>query len=245
MEVAHVSKEGHIPSSLSVLDLLFVIYTEFLATQNIKREVVVGNRFVLSKGHASLGLYVVMNHVGIISREDLLSFAKFESQLGGHPDRNKIPRVELSTGSLGHGFPQSVGICKAWKVQKITGHLFVLIGDGESNEGSIWESALIASHLELDNITLIVDNNLSSERALEMGDIGAKFRSFGWDVSEIDGHDHDQIRAALKKRTNGQPIAIIANTIKGFGVPSIESKPEWHHRSPNADELLSLLKEVK
>ena len=244
LEVAHVSKEGHIPSSLSVLDILFVAYTEFIELEDDKREHTKGNRFVLSKGHASLGLYVVMNHVGLISRDDLLSFAKFDSPLGGHPDRNKIPKIELSTGSLGHGFPQSVGMCKALKIKKKAGHLYVLIGDGECNEGSIWESALIASHLKLDNITLIIDNNLSSKRALDMGNLESKFTSFGWNVNEIDGHDHQEIKAALRKRMTGKPIVVLANTNKGFGVPTLESKPEWHHRSPNADELAFLLEET-
>jgi transketolase len=135
-------------------------------------------------------------------------------------------------------------MCKALKIKKKPGHLYVLIGDGECNEGSIWESALIASHLKLDNITLIIDNNLSSKRALDMGNLESKFTSFGWVVVEIEGHDHREIDAALRKRVTGKPIAIVANTIKGFGVSTLESKPEWHHRSPNAEELAFLLEET-
>lgn len=244
LEVGANANEGHIPSALSILDIVYSIYTEFISVSSTITKDIDRNRFILSKGHASLGLYAVLYHVGILSQEEILSFSKYDSKLGGHPDRNKIPGVELSTGSLGHGLPQGVGIAKAMTIKGALGQVYILVGDGEANEGTIWESALLASQYRLHNLTCIIDNNLSSSRALEMGDLGSKFRAFGWEVVTINGHDHNSITEALKLRTVNKPIAVIANTIKGFGVPSMESNPEWHHRSPNLEELARLIKEM-
>lgn len=245
LEVAAIGMEGHAPSALSILDILFVTYQEFLPHNAPSSSDHIGNRFILSKGHASLALYVVLSNFNEISTEELFSFAKYDSKLGGHPDRNKISGVELSTGSLGHGLPQGVGMAMALKIKKASGHIYVLIGDGEANEGTIWESALLAPNHKLGNLTCIVDNNLSSERAIDMGDIASKFKAFGWETLEINGHDHEEIRSALKLRNLNKPIAIIANTIKGYGVPSMESNPEWHHRSPSPQELAIFLKEIR
>lgn len=245
LKAASRSGEGHVPSALSILDILYVIYDDFIPNKYIRSTNNMGNRFILSKGHASLALYAVLNYHGKISDEEFYSFAKYESNLGGHPDRNKVPGVESSTGSLGHGFPQAIGLAMALRIEESPGHVYVLIGDGESNEGTIWESALLASHHKLENLTCIVDNNLSSERALDMGKFSEKFSSFGWKTIEIDGHDHDEIRDALKSREIGKPIAVIANTVKGYGILSMESNPEWHHRSPNSIELEFLLGDMR
>ena len=245
LKVASMSGEGHVPSALSILDILYVIYEEFVPNEVFLSNNTLDNRFILSKGHASLALYAVLNHHGKISDEDFFSFAKYESNLGGHPDRNKIAGVESSAGSLGHGLPQGIGLAMALRIKESLGHIYVLIGDGEANEGTIWESALLAPHHKLGNLTCIVDNNLSSERALSMGKFSEKFTSFGWKTIEIDGHDHIAIREALKIRESGRPIAIIANTVKGYGVLSMESNPEWHHRSPNSDELQFLLGDMR
>ncbi len=245
VESASVSKEGHVPSALSILDILYLIYIEFIPLGKNFPNSAIGNRFILSKGHASLGLYAVLSHIGLISESELTSFAKYDSILGGHPDRNKVPGVELSTGSLGHGLPQALGIATALKIKRLSGHVYVLIGDGEANEGTIWESALLAPNHKLGNLTCIVDNNLSSKRALDMGSITNKFEAFGWETIEINGHDHHEIRRGLKLRKINKPIAIIANTVKGFGIPTMESNPEWHHRSPNPDELALFLGELQ
>lgn len=245
IEVAGVAKEGHVPSALSILDILFVTYKKFLPLSDLSSIDNIGNRFILSKGHASMALYVVLHDFKKITTEELFSFARYESKLGGHPDRNKILGVEVSTGSLGHGLPQGIGMAKAMQIKKAVGHIYVLIGDGEANEGTIWESALLAPNHKLGNLTCIVDNNLSSERALDMGNIANKFEAFGWETLEINGHDHDAIERALKLRTNDKPIAIIANTVKGFGVPTMEANPEWHHRSPNSEELTFFLSELR
>jgi len=245
LKAASISGEGHVPSALSILDILYVIYDEFIPNKVFSSTNNVDNRFILSKGHASLALYAVLNLQGKISDEEFLSFAKFESNLGGHPDRNKISGVESSSGSLGHGLPQGIGLAMALRIKESLGHVYVLIGDGEANEGTIWESALLAPHHKLGNLTCIIDNNLSSERALPMGKFSEKFAAFGWKTVEVDGHDHSALRDALKLREIGRPIAVIANTIKGFGILSMESNPEWHHRSPNSDELEFLLGDMR
>ena len=245
LKVAAMAAEGHVPSALSILDILYVVYDDFLPNEISPSTGNLENRFILSKGHASLALYAVLNHFGKISDEDFYSFAKFDSKLGGHPDRNKISGVESSTGSLGHGLPQGIGLAMSLRIKKSIGQVYVLIGDGEANEGAIWESALLAPHHNLKNLTCIIDNNRSSERALAMGSFSEKFAAFGWKTFEIDGHNHDEIRNALRMREPNRPIAIVANTIKGYGVSSMESNPEWHHRSPNSEELDYLLGDMR
>ena len=237
------SGEGHIPSAFSVLDILWVLYDKVLKfnpknPSDQKRDI-----FILSKGHASLGLYAVLAEKGFFSLSELENFAKFNSMLGGHPDRNKVPGVEASTGSLGHGFPISAGVALGLKIKEKSNKVFVLIGDGECNEGTVWESALLASHHNLSNLCCIVDYNHSTDRALEMGDIAEKFKAFGWDSCVINGHDQKEIYSALIK-TSKKPRAIIANTIKGYGAKSMENNPAWHHKSPSLEELNILLEEL-
>ncbi|MGD0589504.1 MAG: transketolase [Bacteroidota bacterium] len=239
------AKEGHIPSALSVLDLIWVLYDRILKVDPTHTQWSVRDRFVLSKGHAAIGLYVVLAQKGFFPASELENFAKFDSILGGHPDRNKIPGVEASTGSLGHGFPLSVGMALGLKMKKFASRVFVIIGDGEANEGAVWESALLASHHNLTNLCCIVDYNHSTDRALQIGDMGKKLNSFGWETCSIDGHNHDEIFDALQKHGGQKPRAIIANTIKGFGCTQMENNPEWHHKYPKHEELLSLLKGLR
>ena len=165
------AKEGHIPSALSVLDLMWVLYDRILKVDPKNTQWLARDRFVLSKGHASIGLYVVLAQKGFFPMSELENFAKFDSILGGHPDRNKIPGVEASTGSLGHGFPFGVGMALGLKMKKSASRVFVIIGDGEANEGAVWESALLASHHHLTNLCCIVDYNHSTDRALQIGDM--------------------------------------------------------------------------
>ena len=176
---------------------------------------------------------------------ELENFAKFDSILGGHPDRNKIPGVEASTGSLGHGFPFGVGMALGLKMKKSASRVFVIIGDGEANEGAVWESALLASHHHLTNLCCIVDYNHSTDRALQIGDMEKKFNSFDWETCTIDGHNHDKIFEALQKNGGHKPKAIIAKTIKGFGCRQMENNPEWHHKYPTHEELPTLLEGLR
>ncbi len=238
------SGEGHIPSSFSVLDILWVLYDRILRIDPANPFDPERDRFVLSKGHASLGLYAVLADRGFFPASELQGFGKLNSILGGHADRNKVPGIEASTGSLGHGFPIAVGRALGLKILKKKQRVFTLAGDGECNEGTIWESALLASHHKLSNLCCIVDHNHSTDRALGLGDLAAKFSSFGWKTAVIDGHDHEQIFNALSNPDEYLPTAIIAETIKGCGCKTLENNPAWHHRSPSPDELKILLEEL-
>jgi transketolase len=238
------AKEGHIPSALSILDLLWCLYDSVLKLRPFdeNRDV-----FIMSKGHASIGLYSVLAHKGLIDGNSLSSFASFNSMLGGHPDRNKVPFVEASTGSLGHGMPIAVGVALAKKISKLNGSAYALVGDGECNEGSIWESSLLAAEHQLNNLCCIVDHNHTTDRALSIDSVADKFKAFGWEVIEIDGHDHRQILDAFSyfsNRKNSKPFCIVANTTKGFGIKTMENTPEWHHKTPNEEELELLLGEI-
>jgi transketolase len=239
------AKEGHIPSALSILDILWVLYDQILNIDPSNPKRFDRDRFVLSKGHAAIGLYTVLAQKGFFPVSELDSFASYHSILGGHPDKNKVPGVEASTGSLGHGFPMSVGMALGLKIKKSTSRIFVIIGDGEANEGPTWESALLASHHRLTNLCCIVDYNHSTDRALQVGDLGKKFESFGWETCSINGHNHDEILAALQRKDHEKPYAIVANTIKGFGCTIMENNPEWHRKHPKLEELPTLLENLR
>lgn len=244
IKLAADSGEGHIPSALSVLDILWVLYDRVLRFNPKNPNDPNRDRFILSKGHASLGLYAVLAEKGFFPVKDLERFGKFDSAFGGHPDRNKVPGIETSTGSLGHGLPMAVGIALGLRIQNIGSRVYALIGDGEANEGTIWESALLASHHKLSNLVCVVDYNHSTDRALGLGCMAEKFRAFGWDSTIIDGHDHQAIFGALKRSSDSKPIAVIAETIKGRGCGIMENNPEWHHKSPSMAELESILESL-
>ncbi len=237
------SGEGHIPSAFSVLDILWVLYDKILQIDPKNPRADDRDSFILSKGHASLALYAVLAEKWFFPLSELENFGKFGSILGGHPDRNKVPGVEASTGSLGHGFPIGAGVALGLKIKKLSNKVFVLVGDGECNEGTVWESALLASHHKLSNLSCIVDYNHSTDRALGMGNISKKFESFGWDACVINGHDHKEIYNALIKKTD-KPKVIIANTIKGYGSKTMENNPAWHHKSPSPEEFDVLMEEL-
>jgi transketolase len=240
LEAAAASGEGHVPSAFSILDILWVLYDRVLGVSSADPAAPGRDRFVLSKGHASLALYAVLAEKGFFPRHWLDRFGRYDSPLGGHPDRSKVPGVEASTGSLGHGFPIAVGMAMGLAIRRTPARVFCLIGDGEANEGSVWEAAALGAHHRLSNLCCIVDYNHSTDRALAMGDIGAKFSAFGWSVQEVDGHDHASLHRALGARPDG-PSAIVANTVKGHGCPPMEHQPAWHHRSPTAAELPDLI----
>ena len=237
--------EGHIPSALSVLDIIWILYDRILNTFHLDPNRLDRDRFILSKGHASLGLYAVLAEKGFFEKSLMYTFGKYGSILGGHPDRNKIPGIEASTGSLGHGFPMSVGIALALKIKKSSSRVFTIIGDGECNEGAVWEAALLTSHHKLNNLICIIDHNHSTDRALSVDCLVKKFEGFGWLSREIDGHDHQQIYNALNDTPLTRPLAIIANTVKGKGCSMMENNPAWHHRVPAKDELKRILENFK
>jgi transketolase len=236
------AREGHVPSGLSILDIVWVAESDVIGGQRSRG--LPEDRFVLSKGHGCLALYVTLAELGVIPAEWLNRFGEIDGALGGHPDATKVPGVEASTGSLGHGLPIGVGMAIADRIRGLENRVMVLIGDGEANEGSIWESALFASHHQLSKLTCIIDHNHSTDRALRVDDLAEKFRAFGWAVVEINGHDHAQIRDALTRDVGDRPVAVIAQTIKGRGVPEMENNPAWHHAFPKDEDLARLLESI-
>lgn len=238
LQAAYHAQEGHIPSAYSILDIIWVLYDQVLNINN-------GDRFLLSKGQGCLALYAVLAKKGMGSRDDLVNhYCEYESKYGGHPDRNKVKEIEVSTGSLGHGLPIATGIALSNKDSNSKSKVFCLIGDGEANEGSIWEAALLATNHNLNNLVCIVDYNHSTDRALNMYSISEKFKAFGWNTLEIDGHDHKEIKNALFKSNTQSPTCIVANTIKGYGCKSMENSPAWHHRAPTEQEYVQFIKEI-
>jgi len=236
--------EGHIASAFSILDILWVLYSSVLRTFPDDPRHEDRDRFILSKGHGSLALYAVLAEMGFFPSAEFDRFAEFEGSLGGHPDCNKVPGVEASTGSLGHGFPMAVGMAIGLRIKNSSSRVCCLIGDGEANEGSVWEAAMLSVHHKLGNLTCILDYNHSGDRALVLGDLRQKFAAFGWEVCEIDGHDHQQILMAATPTGGEVPRMVIANTIKGKGCQEMENNPAWHHKSPSPAELESLLAQL-
>ena len=244
IRAACVAGEGHIPSAFSILDILWVLYHDILRYNSKDPSDLFRDRFVLSKGHASLGIYGILAERGFFPIDELETFGAFSGRLGGHPDSLKVPGIEASTGSLGHGMPIAVGMALGLKLRESISRVVCIIGDGECNEGTVWEAALLAAHHKLDNFTCIVDFNQSGNRALMLGDLPAKFRSFGWDVVEIDGHNHSQIKNSMTPYAGSSPRAVIANTIKGKGCREMENNPAWHHKAPNVQELAGILEQL-
>lgn len=222
LEAAHLAQEGHVPSALSVIEPIYAVYENW----DLKPGGL--DSFVLSKGHGCLALYAVMEKFGHLSSAELESFCEFHSKLGGHPDSTKVSGITASTGSLGHGYPIAAGIAYAKKHFKGTGRVFALIGDGECNEGSIWESAQLVRHHNLKNLLTWIDFNHSGDRAIDPGDLFSKWQSFGFTTVEVDGHNLSEIKSVLDLQTK-TPLAVIAHSIKGKGVSAMEGNPAWHH----------------
>lgn len=191
-----------------------------------------------------MGLYAVFYEMGFITKEDFYSFCKFDSKLGGHPDKNKLKYIKISSGSLGHGLPISVGIALSKKIKNKNGRVFCLVGDGECNEGTTWESLLLADKLKLNNLVCLIDNNNSQIRSIPTDNLYKKLKSFNFSVNEVDGHDVEKITKALK-RTSNKPKAIIFNTIKGYGIKDMEENMfSWHHGAPNEKKYNEFLMEL-
>lgn len=227
--------EGHIPSSFSVLELLYAAYS-CMGDKDV---------FFLSKGHASAAFYAVLAHFGHLPKAELETYCKYDSKLGGHPHRNP-PATMNSSGSLGHGFPAAAGYALAKKIRGEKGRVFCLVGDGETNEGSIWETAMYAEQLGLKNLVCVVDENLSQGRAMTSTNLPGKFSSFGWRVAEVDGHNLEEIKRALSAdESPDRPLCIIAHTIKGKGLKALEQDfLAWHHRAPTDEEMQAFKKEI-
>jgi transketolase len=253
--VAH-SGAGHIGGPLSAMDLLVALFFRVLRIRPDDTAWPGRDRFILSKGHSSIGLYVVMALRGYFPIEELATFDSGDSRLQGHPDMTRLPGLEASTGSLGQGLAVGVGIALGARMRGLGFHTFVMVGDGETQEGMIWESVMVAARYGLANLTMIVDANGLQQYGWPLapdeearGDrrdplAGIRLRdalvAFGWDVNEIDGHDMDSIvgasMAARDRAATGRPMAILATTVKGRGVSFTEGRSEWHSRVATADE---------
>jgi len=232
---------GHIGGAFSAADILAVLYGKVMKG---------GDRFILSKGHVALAHYAVLAECGYFSKEKLLTFEDSGSTLTTHEIKDSENGIDISGGSLGYGISIASGIALIRKQNGDDSHIYVLVGDGECNEGSIWEGAMTASKLGLDNITVIVDVNGQqldgyTNDIMPIKDIGNVFKDFGWFVKHVDGHDYDEIEGALKDISEGHPTAIIAHTIKGKGIASIEGKSGIHHMRITEDEYNGYIQELK
>jgi len=251
LEAVVRSHASHIGSALSMADILAVLYFDLLSV--FPNDQLSTNRdiFILSKGHACVSLYATLGLKGFFDLKDLETYGLDGSNFMNHIS-HKVPGVEFSTGSLGHGLPYATGIALGKKIKKHNNGVFVLIGDGELDEGSNWEALLFATHHELDNLTIIIDyNKLQSlatvKETLNLEPLASKFEAFGCNVVCIDGHNHFELNRVFKKaliNRNGKPNVVIANTIKGKGVSYMENKVKWHYSTPNEVELIQALKEI-
>lgn len=240
---SHASGHGHIPTSFSVVELIASIY-DYMNHDPHKPEWDERDLFILSKGHAALGFYCVLANFGYFAVEEVKKFGAYQSKFGCHPDRLKVPGVEASTGSLGHGIGLAVGMALALKIQKSSRHVYTLIGDGEANEGTVWEAIMVAVDQKLDNLTVVFDYNHSQTRSLQLDQPAFKFESFGCKVIEINGHNIDEIKQALEQESN-QVKVIVADTQKGYGCKTLRDNMfEWHRKSPNAEQLNLLMQEL-
>ncbi len=248
--IAHAGV-GHPGGSLSAADILAALYFHVLRIDPRYPDWPDRDRFVASKGHCAAALYATLVERGFIPATWLDTFGRIDSLLQVHPDMQKVPGVEMSTGALGQGFSVAIGMALAARLDRRPIRVFVLLGDGESQEGQVWEAAMFAAHYHLDNLTAIVDYNQVQllgpvAEIMAIGPLAEKWRAFGWHVLEIDGHDLTQIVQALGKtgRPVDQPVVVIARTVKGKGVSFMEGQAAWHGRPPNADELAQALQEL-
>ncbi len=246
------SGSGHPGGSLSATDIVTTLYFSEMDVDPDNPNWPDRDRFVLSKGHAAPVLYAVLAQRGFFPVEDLKSLRKIDSYLQGHPDMKKTPGVDMTTGSLGQGISAAVGMALAGKIDEKGYRVFALLGDGELQEGQVWEAAMLAGHKGLDNLIGIVDNNRiqlagKTEEILEVLPLVEKFEAFGWYVIEINGHEIEEILAALKEANDveGKPVMIVANTVKGKGVSFMEDNPAWHGKTPDEEKAKIALSELE
>lgn len=250
-EIAN-AKSGHPGGSLGAADILTELYFEVMDITPENAGSLDRDRFVLSKGHTSPLLYAVLAEKGIIPEEELMTFRKIDSKLQGHPNMNYVPGVDMSTGSLGQGLAAADGMAMANKLAGNSHRIYALCGDGECEEGEIWEAAMAAAHYKHDNLCAVIDVNglqIDGRTADVIGPepLDAKFAAFGWHVININGHDFEDLRMAFAEAAaiKGQPTAVIAHTIKGKGVSFMENQAGWHGKAPNAEQLAQALAELE
>jgi len=252
IRAVHSAKSGHPGGSLSASDIYTYLFFEELNVDPAEPKKADRDRFVLSKGHTAPGYYSVLANRGFFPVEDLTTLRKVGSYLQGHPDMKNIPGVDMSSGSLGQGISTAVGMAISAKLSNEDYRVYTLLGDGEIQEGQVWEAAMLAGHRKLDNLVVIVDNNnLQIDGAISEVNspypIDKKFEAFNFHVINVDGHDFDALRAAFKeaKETKGMPTAIVAKTVKGKGVSFMEDKASWHGVAPNDEQFAIAMEELE
>ena len=250
IEMTHISNGSHIGAALSIADIVAVLYNDIMKifpqdSRNEDRD-----RFVLSKGHAGAAVYSALAQKGFFSTEELLNHCANGSRLSGHVSHKNVPGVEFSTGSLGHGVCVAAGMAMVAKRDKKKHRIFAIIGDGECDEGSVWEMALFANHFRLSNLIVIIDHNKIQsldrcENTLELFNLAEKWKAFGWNVIELDGHNHVQLKEALSEHRKEKPTCIIAHTVKGKGISFMEDTVLWHYRAPQGEFYDKAIKELE
>ena len=251
LDIVMAGNGGHIGGDMSVIDILSVLYFDIMNISPENRTDPDRDYFVLSKGHSVEALYAVLAAKGFFPLEEVLEkFSRFGSPFIGHPN-NKLPGIEMNSGSLGHGLPVSVGMALASKKDNRPSRVYTVMGDGELAEGSVWEAAMAAANYRLDNLCATVDRNGlqisgSTEDVMQLEELAAKFQAFGWNVIVVkDGNDVEQLKAAYEQSqaTKGKPTMVIANTVKGSGSAVMENKAQWHHKVPTQEEYLQISKD--
>ena len=252
LEEVYNAKSGHIGGAFSIADILTVLYFNEMNIDAKIPDSPDRDRLVLSKGHASAALYAVLAEKGYIDKEELKTFRNIDSNLQGHPDMNKVPGVDMTTGSLGQGLSAANGMALSSKLDSRGYRVYCILGDGELQEGQVWEAAMTAAHYKLDNLVAFVDsNNLQIDGnvtdVMNVAPVAAKFEAFNWNVIEIDGHNYEEIIAALEKARSvkGKPTVIVAHTVKGKGVSFMENNAGFHGAAPNEDEYKQAMEELK
>ena len=251
LKAIHAAKSGHPGGSLSSADILATLYFGELNIDPKNPKMVDRDKFVLSKGHAVPALYAALGERDFYEVSEMMTLRQVGSKFQGHPNMRKVPGIEMSTGSLGQGFSAAVGMAVAGKIDKNPGRVYVLTGDGELQEGIVWEAAMQAAHRKLDNLVAIVDlNGLQIDGKVSdvkcVCPVDEKFRSFGWNVISVDGHNFEELTTAFKeaKSSKGVPTAIIAHTHKGKGVSFMEDNAGWHGKAPSDEELAAAIEEL-
>ena len=253
VKMVSAAGSGHPGGSLSAAEIMSALYFGGVLNHDPERpDAPERDRFILSKGHAAPALYAALAHAGYLPREELSTLRKLHSRLQGHPDCRKLPGVEASTGSLGQGLSIASGIACGLRLSGSDANVFALLGDGECQEGQVWEAAMFAAHRGLDNLVAIVDHNHlqidgNVDDVCSPGDLGDKFRAFGWQVFLCDGNDMESTLATLesaKEARGGKPCAVIAETTKGKGVSFMENQAGWHGKAPNAEQAAAAIDEL-
>lgn len=244
LHMAYAGQDANLQSIFSSVEILRVLYDRCLNIVPGIESSPTRDRFILSKGQSTMGLLAILAEKGFIPQKELSTACRYDSRISMQADRTKLPDVEISAGSLGHGFPIAAGMAWGNRISDSPGRIYVLAGDGEMNEGTMWEAAIFSASEKLDNLTLIIDDNGSIQKMVAMGDLAEKLAVFGFQTITVNGHSEDELERAIKMDHTGRPLAVIAKTQRGYGSRTLMEDPSWFHRAPTEKELEFLIKEV-